>query len=282
MRVDKDDRYVSEQPKKDATPSLKIPSFLQEYSKTKIIIVSLAIMIVLLLLSLIIFRSNPNKGPTPLTPTVVNGEPSTTNTNSNGTNTNEQNVANNNTEIASSNSNENSQNEFTPNLTSDDSPDKVEVSNGSINEQNSNNIHSEASITPNDVNSTNNSTNTQNLETNQTQINTIHPGKNVVNHNRHNSSLTDDVNIENDHYSIQLSASSSMENLKKFAKLHKITNYQIYETKRNNSPWFILIHGNYSSANEAKRAIKSLPSALQKDKPWVKPGTTINKEKAVK
>lgn len=245
MRVDKDDRYVSEQPKKDSTPSLKLPTFLHEFSKTKLIIVSLAIVIILLLLSLTIFRSNPNKEPTPLTPPAVNGV-SSTDVNSNDPQINEQNVVNENTQTETSSSTTDSQSGVTP----INRPPEVEASSGTIDGQNSNSTP----IIPNETNST---INTQHVENTRT-------------------------NLENDHYTIQLSASSSAENLKKFVKQHKIVNYQIYETKRNNQPWFILIQGNYPSSNEAKKAIKSLPKELQKDKPWVRPGATINKEKIIK
>ncbi len=65
MRVDKDDRYISEQPNKDSMLPLKWPDFLQNYPKKKLIICGLIILIIFLLLSLIIFRPSQTSEPTP-------------------------------------------------------------------------------------------------------------------------------------------------------------------------------------------------------------------------
>lgn len=86
-------------------------------------------------------------------------------------------------------------------------------------------------------------------------------------------------NIEAHHYSIQISASSSLDNLLLFVKQHQLSNYQIYETVRDQKPWFILIKGNYPTRDDAKAALQALPDTLQKNSPWIKSGATINKEK---
>lgn len=85
--------------------------------------------------------------------------------------------------------------------------------------------------------------------------------------------------LEANHFTIQINASSSLENMMEFVKQNKLTNYQIYETRRDQKPWFVLIKGNYPTADDAKKAIKSLSNDLQKNTPWIKSGTTISKEK---
>lgn len=279
MRVDRDDRYVSEQPNKDSTPSFKLPNILPNFSKTKLIILGLTIVIILLLLSLIIFRSSHKNEPTPLTPPVVNGDSSIED---NSTLTDENsNVL---TQPNDLNSTTNPQDTtLNPSFNQNDGNNNP---NDLTNEQNNNQIttseqrgRTNTPSTPNNINSVNGSSNSHNTESTQSQ-NT--PERNTLNNNEGELNLAKTGKLESNHFSIQISASSSINNLKKFANEHKITNYQIYETKRNNSPWFVLIKGNYASANDAKKAIQALPSSLQKDKPWVKPAATINKEKAIK
>ncbi|WP_392566193.1 SPOR domain-containing protein [Utexia brackfieldae] len=85
--------------------------------------------------------------------------------------------------------------------------------------------------------------------------------------------------IEVDHYTIQLSGSSTLQSLLNFAKKHNLTNYQIYETKRNKQAWFVLIKGNYPTKSDAQAALKALPAELKIDKPWVKIGESVRKDK---
>lgn len=94
----------------------------------------------------------------------------------------------------------------------------------------------------------------------------------------HNEFLLGKV-IENNHYTIQLIATSSLESIMAFAKSHKLSNYQIYETRRENKPWFVLIKGNFDNIKDAKTVIQFLPAELQKNSPWVKSGAVVNKEK---
>lgn len=279
MRVDKDDRYVSEPTKKDTTPSIKLPNFLLELSKTKLIILSLAIVIILLLLSLIIFRSPHKNEPRLLTPPVVN-DVSSTDINSNDATinpTNQQNVTSNNAQSESSNSFADSQNNFPSNQST-----TIQESSEFVNEATNTTI--KQPVTPDVIapNATTNSMNHHQPENSQRKINKNLPEKKEIHLKEEKTNSARKNQLKNDHYAIQLSASTSAENLKKFVQQNNITDYQIYETKRNDKQWFILIKGNYSSSDEAKNAIKSLPSALQKSNPWVKSGATINKEKVTK
>ncbi|MBI0027550.1 SPOR domain-containing protein [Gilliamella sp. B14448G11] len=254
MRVDKDDRYISEQPNKDSMLPLKWPDFLQNYPKKKLIICGLIILIIFLLLSLIIFRPSQTSEPTPLTPPVVNGVASTD-------------------ETDTTNAIHNGQSNVTDNGKTPDNalanserstPSKPDVPKPSENSSNS-------------INSTDN----PNVASNANRNGEKKPTKNTANLNDDNNSLAKNFRIRDDHYVIQITASRSAEGLKKFVTQNKITDYQIYETQYSNGKWFILVKGNYSSLDEARKAIKSLPAALQKDKPWVKSGAEVNKEKIV-
>ncbi|WP_392561001.1 SPOR domain-containing protein [Orbus sturtevantii] len=88
--------------------------------------------------------------------------------------------------------------------------------------------------------------------------------------------------LANNHYTIQINSSSSLDGIMAFVKQYQLTNYQIYETRRSQKPWYVLIKGDYTSIEDAKNAIKLLPQGLQKNTPWVKSGEVVNKEKSSK
>lgn len=71
-------------------------------------------------------------------------------------------------------------------------------------------------------------------------------------------------------YTLQLSSASRSDTLDAFAKQHKLSNYKVYKTIRNGQTWYVLIHGNYRSVNDAKSAIATLPVEIQAKKPWVR------------
>ncbi|MEX0444749.1 SPOR domain-containing protein [Xenorhabdus sp. SGI246] len=71
-------------------------------------------------------------------------------------------------------------------------------------------------------------------------------------------------------FTLQLSSASRSDTLIAFAKKNNLANYKVYETKRNDKTWFILIYGSYNSASEAKKAISLLPTDIQTQKPWVR------------
>ncbi|OCG15904.1 hypothetical protein A9G24_00740 [Gilliamella sp. App6-5] len=282
MRVDKDDRYISEQPSKDSTPSLKLPNLFKDFPKKKLIIFCLAI-VILLLLSLIIFHSARKKEAAPLTPLEVNGVTSTEKTNNAitdgqnnvGISENQTRIADSIEEVLSDNA-LNQANRQQPLESDDETNDSLTSSANNQNRGYRVNGHS-ATILNSRANKSSNTNITQSTNTKKNSHN-----KNSASRKDENSDLGKNIKIKNDRYVIQLSASKSVEGLKKFVKQNNITDYQIYETKHQSGSWFILIKGNYSSVDEAHKAIKALPSALQKDKPWVKSGAMINKEKASK
>ncbi|OTA20612.1 membrane protein [Xenorhabdus beddingii] len=94
------------------------------------------------------------------------------------------------------------------------------------------------------------------------------------NHHLNTKSITDAggdlLKAPANRFTLQLSSASRSDTLVAFAKKHNLTNYKVYETKRDGKTWFILIHGNYSSVSDAKIAISSLPSEVQAKNPWVR------------
>jgi DamX protein len=72
-------------------------------------------------------------------------------------------------------------------------------------------------------------------------------------------------------YTLQLSSSSNYDNLNGWAKKSNLKNYVVYQTSRNGQPWYVLVSGVYSSKDEAKRAVASLPADVQAKNPWAKP-----------
>ncbi|WP_340613843.1 SPOR domain-containing protein [Xenorhabdus thailandensis] len=78
------------------------------------------------------------------------------------------------------------------------------------------------------------------------------------------------LNAPANRFTLQLSSASRSDTLSAFAKKNNLVNYKVYETKRDGKTWFILIHGNYGSVSDAKRAISALPAEVQAKKPWVR------------
>ena len=287
MRVDRDDRYVPEQSNNEPKTSFFISNIFSHYSKKKLIIMGGILAIIVLLLSSLIFRSSKPKTPTPLTPPEVSGV-STTEESKPAITEQPNDFANNSTQAQASNTmptpaepapitdvnGQQNSNELTGNNYSEQNtqglPDSKHESQVGYNtsQQGNNSSH-------NNMNNRPSSPNNVESKPNKPDIKSNNNAKVINNSTKVNK-------IKNNQFSVQLSASTSVEGLKKFAKKHNLTNYEIYQTNRNGVKWFILIEGTYDSADEARKAIKSLPNALQKDKPWVKSGATINKEKSAK
>ncbi|HHR5913428.1 TPA: SPOR domain-containing protein [Providencia alcalifaciens] len=72
------------------------------------------------------------------------------------------------------------------------------------------------------------------------------------------------------HYTLQLGSAASAEGLYEQARRHKLSNYLVYETIRNNRQWYVLVYGEYPTLSAAKQALITLPKGIQKDKPWVR------------
>ncbi|ARB82988.1 MULTISPECIES: SPOR domain-containing protein [Yersinia] len=85
-------------------------------------------------------------------------------------------------------------------------------------------------------------------------------------------------NAPGSHFTLQLSSASRSDTLNAYAKQQKLTDYHVYETKRDGKPWYILVSGNYPSSADAKRAITTLPADVQAKKPWVKPVQQVQQD----
>lgn len=80
-------------------------------------------------------------------------------------------------------------------------------------------------------------------------------------------------------YFLQASGVSSTETLEEFLRFENIIDQTvIYQTTRNNSPWFVVLFGPYDNADQARNAISDLPASIQKLDPWAKSLTAIKRE----
>ncbi|MDW7590481.1 SPOR domain-containing protein [Providencia manganoxydans] len=80
----------------------------------------------------------------------------------------------------------------------------------------------------------------------------------------------DPRNASPKHYTLQVGSASSSAGLYDQARRYKLSNYLVYETVRNGRQWYVLVYGEYPNMSSAKRALKTLPSAIQRDKPWIR------------
>ena len=78
---------------------------------------------------------------------------------------------------------------------------------------------------------------------------------------------------------IQISAMSTRAYLTDFQqKLDSTENVFIYQTIRNNKPWFVVVYGEYTSQASANLAIKNLPSAFAGMPTWIKPWQAVHND----
>ncbi|WP_299016857.1 AAA family ATPase [uncultured Photobacterium sp.] len=85
--------------------------------------------------------------------------------------------------------------------------------------------------------------------------------------------------IDRRHYALQLAALKSMSAANQFITEYEIAQIAtIYETRRNDEPWFIIITGDYPDMISARKAETRLPQKLQSVQPWVKSYAQIHRE----
>ncbi|OBU09554.1 hypothetical protein AYY19_10680 [Photobacterium aquimaris] len=84
--------------------------------------------------------------------------------------------------------------------------------------------------------------------------------------------------VKPSHYALQLAATQSLAAAAEFINTHNMTAAMIYQTERNQRPWFIVVTGNYATAAQARTAKSQLPTTLQQLKPWLKPYRHIQQE----
>ncbi|MGJ5719059.1 SPOR domain-containing protein [Morganella sp. B601] len=72
------------------------------------------------------------------------------------------------------------------------------------------------------------------------------------------------------HFTLQLSGGTVPDELYRQARRHRLTNYMVYETVRNNRQWYILVAGEYATVRTANQAIKMLPAEFRRNGPWAR------------
>lgn len=79
------------------------------------------------------------------------------------------------------------------------------------------------------------------------------------------------LKVNKNHYAIQILALHDKKNLELFvARSNLKGKARYYCGKFQSKPWYILIYGNYSSIQDAKKALAGLPENLKKHKPWIR------------
>ncbi|WP_107850695.1 SPOR domain-containing protein [Oceanimonas marisflavi] len=81
-----------------------------------------------------------------------------------------------------------------------------------------------------------------------------------------------------DHYTLQLMAGRDKQVLQQLAARHTLTPAWIYPRTIKEEPWFVLVFGDFESAEQARRAIDILPAELRAARPWPKPFGQVQKE----
>ncbi|MCD9476041.1 AAA family ATPase [Photobacterium phosphoreum] len=84
--------------------------------------------------------------------------------------------------------------------------------------------------------------------------------------------------IKSSHYALQLAATQSLAAAAEFMTTHHVVEAMIYQTDRKKQQWFIVVSGNYSTADQARTAKSQLSASLQQLKPWLKPYRHIQQE----
>ncbi|UVK78197.1 MAG: Cell division protein DamX [Sodalis sp. Fse] len=82
------------------------------------------------------------------------------------------------------------------------------------------------------------------------------------------------------YYTLQLSSASQPETLNAYARKQQLSQYWVYETRRDGKPWYVLINGVYPSLSQAKNAITQLPAEVQVKKPWAKQLKQVKKDQS--
>lgn len=70
------------------------------------------------------------------------------------------------------------------------------------------------------------------------------------------------------YYTLQLASAETPEGLYLSAKRHHLDSYLVYETRRDNRRWYVLVAGEYPTRQAALQAIRGLPVEFQKNGAW--------------
>ena len=80
------------------------------------------------------------------------------------------------------------------------------------------------------------------------------------------------LSISPSHYTLQLAGMASEVTLQRFISTYGRPkgNLHIYQSIRNNKPWYVVIFGDYNTHNAAEKASKALPASLANLDSWIK------------
>ena len=87
------------------------------------------------------------------------------------------------------------------------------------------------------------------------------------------------MQVSSQRYTLQLMGSHDLADLEKFIRAHKLAGKATYyRAIFHNSPWYMLIYGDYNTAMQAHTQALQLPTDLRKMHPWVKSYEMVQKE----
>lgn len=88
------------------------------------------------------------------------------------------------------------------------------------------------------------------------------------------------LNANGKHYTLQLVGVSHPDSLSYFVTANKLNREKVkfYQTKLRGKNWYVLVYGQYPSRTAAMNAIKTLPSNIQKQKPWARSLSSVQKD----
>lgn len=86
------------------------------------------------------------------------------------------------------------------------------------------------------------------------------------------------LSAKSNHYTLQLLGASKQESIERFVKYHHLQDktYSL-RTKRAGKDWYIVVYGDYPSAQAAKAAVETMPNSLREMQlePWVREMSAI-------
>ncbi len=81
------------------------------------------------------------------------------------------------------------------------------------------------------------------------------------------------------HYTLQLMSGYNEAGIRQFISQHKLIGKAVYfRTHRDGRNWYALLYGSYPSREAARAAIKKLPPAVRKARPWARRFSSIHAE----
>ncbi len=80
-------------------------------------------------------------------------------------------------------------------------------------------------------------------------------------------------------FTIQMLALANLDELKKvISKYELYDGYYLYQTIRNDKPWYVLINGSYKKVSSARKSIEQLPKVMKKWKPFVNKFSEVHRQ----